>query len=212
MVTASGNQQQQPLQQQQQQVQQPQLPQLPPQQQGRIVCNGCYITLMYPEGASNVRCSQCGTITAVDPTQQMAMQQNMTRMAQLVCLNCRILLMYPRTANSVQCAMCGHVNPANGVGHIQCSGCRHMLMYELGAQSVKCALCEAITPASEQRGGSSSQEVSTRVENNGGVPGLGGGVDPQGGLDVQNPSPQTAEEEGGCNDVGGMVGMKTNIE
>lgn len=33
--------------------------------QNQIVCTGCQTLLMYPQGASNVRCSRCHHITAV---------------------------------------------------------------------------------------------------------------------------------------------------
>eukprot|EP00898_Chlorokybus_atmophyticus_P001227 jgi/Chlat1/2104/Chrsp17S02697 len=114
---------------------------MPPQgPQSQIICNGCRTLLVYPQGASNVRCALCNSITAVPPSG--------TDMAQLVCGGCRTLLMYMRGATSVQCSCCNTVNiamHANQIAHINCGGCGMTLMYAYGAQSVKCAVCNSIT-------------------------------------------------------------------
>ncbi|PNH03316.1 Protein LSD1 [Tetrabaena socialis] len=57
---------------------------------------------MYPQGASNVRCSRCSHITSA-PASAGADS------AQIVCNGCRVLLSYPRGAQSVQCSMCSSV-------------------------------------------------------------------------------------------------------
>ncbi|GFR43690.1 hypothetical protein Agub_g4799 [Astrephomene gubernaculifera] len=107
--------------------------------QGHLVCGGCQVLLMYPPGASNVRCSRCGHITQA-PTSAGADS------AQIVCNGCRVLLSYPRGAQSVQCAMCHAVTQVPVYGHLVCNGCSIMLMYPTGAQSVKCSVCHCVTP------------------------------------------------------------------
>lgn len=104
------------------------------------MCNGCRTLLVYPQGAANVRCALCSTVTAVPSSG--------TEMAQLICGGCRTLLMYVRGATSVHCSCCHTVNlamEANQVAHVNCGGCGTMLMYPYGAQSVKCALCQFVT-------------------------------------------------------------------
>lgn len=111
-----------------------------PQHQSQIICTGCGTLLVFPQGASNVRCALCNNITPVPPAG--------TEMAQLECGGCRTLLMYVRGASSVQCAVCNTVNlavAANQIAHLNCSGCSITLMYAYGAQSVKCALCNIVT-------------------------------------------------------------------
>ncbi|XP_073393493.1 protein LSD1 [Physcomitrium patens] len=109
-------------------------------QQGQLICSGCRTLLVYPQGASNVRCALCSSVTQVP--------SHGTEMAQLVCGGCRTLLMYMRGATSVQCSCCHTVNlamEAPQVAHINCGGCGMTLMYAYGAQSVKCALCQFVT-------------------------------------------------------------------
>lgn len=108
--------------------------------QGQLVCSGCRTLLVYPQGAANVRCALCSTVTAVPPPG--------TEMAQLICGGCRTLLMYVRGATSVHCSCCHTVNlamEANQVAHVTCGGCATMLMYPYGAPSVKCAVCQFVT-------------------------------------------------------------------
>ncbi len=108
--------------------------------QGQLVCGGCHTLLVYPQGASNVRCALCSSVTSVPTTTEM--------MAQLICGGCRTLLMYMRGATSVQCSCCHTVNlamEAPPMAHINCGGCGTTLMYAYGAQSVKCALCQYVT-------------------------------------------------------------------
>ncbi len=118
--------------------------------QGQLICGGCRTLLVYPQGASNVRCALCSSVTSVPP-------HGAAEMAQLVCAGCRTLLMYMRGATSVQCSCCHTVNlamelappppaaAAAAVAHINCGGCGMTLMYAYGAQSVKCALCQYVT-------------------------------------------------------------------
>mmetsp|Transcript_4775 Transcript_4775/g.11949 ORF Transcript_4775/g.11949 Transcript_4775/m.11949 type:complete len:196 (+) Transcript_4775:157-744(+) len=171
--------------------------------QNQIVCTGCQTLLMYPQGASNVRCSRCHHITAVT--------QGGPEMAQLVCSGCRVLLMYPRGAGSVQCSCCSTINSAavqttsSQLGHVVCGGCTVTLMYALGAQSVKCALCNFVTgvppppPMYQQVGPSTSaapspaptvkvltnavvvENPSTLDENGNEVPSISVGVQKMGG-------------------------------
>ena len=109
-------------------------------QHGQLICSGCRTLLVYPQGASNVRCALCSSVTQVPA--------HGAEMAQLVCGGCRTLLMYMRGATSVQCSCCHTVNlamEAPPVAHINCGGCGTTLMYAYGAQSVKCALCQYVT-------------------------------------------------------------------
>ncbi|XP_019415968.1 PREDICTED: protein LSD1-like isoform X2 [Lupinus angustifolius] len=114
--------------------------------QSQVVCNGCRNILLYPRGATNVRCALCNTITSVPPPGM--------EMSQLYCGGCRTLLMYAHGATSVRCSCCHTVNlvPAsNQVSHIHCGNCRTTLMYPYGAPSVKCALCHYITNTTNGR-------------------------------------------------------------
>ncbi|KAH7616915.1 hypothetical protein Ndes2526B_g09022 [Nannochloris sp. 'desiccata'] len=120
-----------------------QAPPRPPGSQSQIICGGCRILLMYPQGAQNVRCARCSHVTPVPPP------VNQDTMAQLQCNSCRTVLMYPRGAMQVQCSLCQTLNDAqqaNQLGHVVCGGCQITLMYAFGAQSVKCALCNHVTP------------------------------------------------------------------
>eukprot|EP01023_Acetabularia_acetabulum_P028228 TRINITY_DN26685_c0_g1_i1.p3 TRINITY_DN26685_c0_g1~~TRINITY_DN26685_c0_g1_i1.p3 ORF type:complete len:175 (-),score=15.88 TRINITY_DN26685_c0_g1_i1:133-657(-) len=168
------------------------------QQYGRVVCRGCHVTLMFPQGASNVRCSQCGTIT-----------QATSPMAELTCANCNIRLMYPRSAESVQCAMCRYVNSSRGVGHIQCSGCQQTLRYQLGASSVRCAACNSITNASGQQANQSSMPNSNDLSgaDSAGSTAFGAQFDSM--VVVQNP-PAVDEDGNEINSI--VVGMKTDTD
>lgn len=119
--------------------------------QSQLVCSGCRNLLLYPLGASSVRCAVCNAVTAVPPPG--------TEMAQLVCGGCHTLLMYIRGAMSVQCSCCHTVNlalEANQVAHVNCGNCHMLLMYQYGASSVKCAVCSFVTsvgaaPSTEQK-------------------------------------------------------------
>ncbi|EPS73579.1 hypothetical protein M569_01179, partial [Genlisea aurea] len=108
--------------------------------QSQIVCSGCRSLLMYPSGATNVRCALCSGVTTAPPPGM--------EMAQLICGGCRTLLMYPRGAASVRCSCCHTVNlPPASIAHINCGNCNTMLMYPYGSPSVKCAVCHYITNA-----------------------------------------------------------------
>ncbi|WOL15339.1 protein LSD1 [Canna indica] len=109
--------------------------------QSQLVCSGCRSLLLYPRGATEVRCAICSTVTAATPPGRM-------EMAQLVCGGCRTMLMYSRGATSVRCSCCNTINftgSANQVAHVNCGQCRTTLMYPYGAPSVKCAICHYIT-------------------------------------------------------------------
>eukprot|EP00249_Psilotum_nudum_P008906 c21586_g1_i1 orf=313-894(+) len=125
---------------------QPQMMPPPSGPQGQIVCSGCRTLLVYPQGASNVRCALCSFITGVSP--------HGADVAQLICGGCRTLLMYTRGATSVQCSCCNTVNlamEANQVAHVNCGGCGTLLMYPYGAQSVKCSLCQFVSTVGMNR-------------------------------------------------------------
>ena len=99
---------------------------------GGGMCSCDFCTL---QGAQNVRCARCSTITSVAPPPPAADR------AQLCCSNaqCRVVLMYPRGAGQVQCSVCGNLNDAtqaNQLGHVVCGGCHVTLAYAFGAQSV----------------------------------------------------------------------------
>lgn len=123
-----------------------------------VTCGGCQTLLMYPQGASNVRCSRCGHITAA--------QTAGPDTAQIVCNHCRVLLSYPRGAQSVQCSLCQNITQVPVYGHIVCTGCGIMLMYPLGAQSVKCSMCHAVSTVSQSNSWaapSTSQPASSKA-------------------------------------------------
>ncbi|XP_024528460.1 protein LSD1 isoform X1 [Selaginella moellendorffii] len=140
----------------------PLLPFLPlPGAQSQLICSGCRTLLIYPHGATNVRCALCSCITPVSPQGMFlfllliadvwvsSCERPGPEMAQLVCGGCRTLLLYIRGATSVQCSCCHTVNvamDANQIAHVNCGGCSTTLVYAFGAQSVKCALCQYITP------------------------------------------------------------------
>ena len=93
------------------------------------------------QGASNVRCSLCATVTAVPDGGQTS-----SRTSQLDCAGCRVRLAYESGATSVRCALCATVNVANAaLAHCQCGGCGLTLAYAGDAQSVRCAACEHVT-------------------------------------------------------------------
>ncbi|KZV29369.1 hypothetical protein F511_15901 [Dorcoceras hygrometricum] len=103
--------------------------------QSQLMCGGCRTVLLYPRGATNVRCAICSMVT---PAPLAGMD-----MAQLICGGCRTLLMHAQGAASVRCSCCHTVNlvPAvatmpNHVAHVSCGNCRIMLMYPAGAPSV----------------------------------------------------------------------------
>ncbi|XP_033134040.1 protein LSD1 isoform X2 [Brassica rapa] len=66
--------------------------------QDQLVCHGCRNTLLYPRGATNVRCALCNTVN---------------QFAHINCGNCRTTLMYPYGASSVKCAVCQFVTNVN---------------------------------------------------------------------------------------------------
>ncbi|XP_077244615.1 protein LOL2-like [Tasmannia lanceolata] len=106
--------------------------------QSQLVCGGCRNILLYPRGATNVRCAICSTITTVPPEVPSAM-------AELVCGGCRTLLRYTRGATTVRCSCCQTINLACAAAHVNCGQCQTTLMYPYGAQSVKCAVCHYVT-------------------------------------------------------------------
>ncbi|XP_006413872.2 protein LSD1 isoform X2 [Eutrema salsugineum] len=125
--------------------------------QDQLVCHGCRNTLLYPRGATNVRCALCSTINMVPlhhhhphppPPHGLNTANAGVDMAHIICGGCRTMLMYTRGASSVRCSCCQTVNlvPAhNQVAHINCEHCRTTLMYPYGASSVKCAVCQFVT-------------------------------------------------------------------
>ncbi|KAF2550912.1 hypothetical protein F2Q68_00037211 [Brassica cretica] len=121
----------------------------PIEMQDQLVCHGCRNTLLYPRGATNVRCALCNTINMV-PLHPPPHHHGMD-MAHIVCGGCRTMLMYTRGASSVRCSCCQTVNlvpatpPANQPAHVNCGNCRTTLMYPYGAPSVRCAVCQFVT-------------------------------------------------------------------
>ncbi|CAL9104679.1 unnamed protein product [Musa textilis] len=120
--------------------------------QSQLVCNGCRTILLYPRGATNVRCAICNTMTPTLPAGvDMARQMEM---AQIICCGCRTLLMYTSGATSVRCSCCGTINmarPANQNAYLNCGQCQTTLIYPYGAPSVKCAICHFVTNAGTMR-------------------------------------------------------------
>ncbi|KAJ7296363.1 hypothetical protein O6H91_07G099900 [Diphasiastrum complanatum] len=118
------------------------IPMQPPQgSQSQLYCSGCRTLLVYPHGATNVRCALCNCVTAVPP-------HGGTEMAQLICGGCRTMLMYLRGATTVQCTCCHTVNlamDANQMAYVNCGGCNTTLAYGYGAHSVRCAVCQFVT-------------------------------------------------------------------
>ncbi|CAF2070078.1 hypothetical protein Bca4012_087507 [Brassica carinata] len=132
--------------------------------QDQLVCHGCRNTLMYPRGATNVRCALCHIVNMVPlhphpppPPPPHHAHAGMD-MAHIVCGGCRTMLMYTRGASSVRCSCCQTVNlvpgppPSNQVAHINCGNCRTTLMYPYGASSVKCAVCQFVTNVNMSNG------------------------------------------------------------
>ncbi|KAG6492333.1 hypothetical protein ZIOFF_047289 [Zingiber officinale] len=90
--------------------------------QSQVVCSGCRTVLLYPRGATEVRCAICSTITpAASGTSFTSFdischkdnsKFNLTGMdmSQLVCGGCRTMLMYTRGATSVRCSCCNTIN------------------------------------------------------------------------------------------------------
>ncbi|ESQ39520.1 hypothetical protein EUTSA_v10001047mg [Eutrema salsugineum] len=119
--------------------------------QDQLVCHGCRNVLMYPRGASNVRCALCSTISLVPHSSPQGMD-----MAHIICGGCGIMLMYTRGASSVRCSCCQTLNlvpaPPNQTAHINCGHCRTVLMYPYGASSVKCAVCQFVTNVNMSNG------------------------------------------------------------
>ncbi|KAJ7542022.1 hypothetical protein O6H91_10G086100 [Diphasiastrum complanatum] len=121
---------------------QPYLPMQPSAgSQTQVICSGCRTLLLYPQGATNVRCALCNYVTPIPP--------HGSDMAQLVCGGCHTLLMHLRGATSVQCSWCHTVNftmdAMNQLAYVNCGGCNTTLSYAYGAQSVRCALCQFVT-------------------------------------------------------------------
>ncbi|EFJ50910.1 zinc-finger LSD1 protein, partial [Volvox carteri f. nagariensis] len=119
--------------------------------QCHLVCGGCQQLLIYPQGASNVRCARCDYITT-------APAYTGANSAQIVCNGCRVLLSYPRNAQSVQCALCHTVTQVRAPAvpvyvYLVCNGCNIMLQYPVGAQSVKCSVCHTVTPVTAATAG-----------------------------------------------------------
>ncbi|KAJ0263564.1 Protein LSD1 [Hirschfeldia incana] len=82
--------------------------------QDQLACHGCRITLLYPRGASNVRCSLCNTINmAPHPPPPHHATPPTNQPAHINCGNCRTTLMYPYGAPSVRCAVCQFVTNVN---------------------------------------------------------------------------------------------------
>nr|XP_043625351.1 protein LSD1-like isoform X1 [Erigeron canadensis]XP_043625353.1 protein LSD1-like isoform X1 [Erigeron canadensis] len=71
----------------------------------QLICGGCRTLLMYPRGATNVRCSCCHMVNLVPG--------GSNQVAQVNCGNCRIRLMYPYGAPSVRCAVCHYITNVN---------------------------------------------------------------------------------------------------
>ncbi|CAN7013734.1 unnamed protein product [Brassica rapa subsp. trilocularis] len=119
--------------------------------QDQLVCHGCRNTLLYPRGATNVRCALCNTINMVPPHPHHPPPPHGMDMAHIVCGGCRTMLMYTRGASSVRCSCCQTVNlvpatpPTNQPAHVNCGNCRTTLMYPYGAPSVRCAVCQFVT-------------------------------------------------------------------
>ncbi|KAJ0239352.1 Protein LSD1 [Hirschfeldia incana] len=128
--------------------------------QDQLVCHGCRNTLMYPRGATNVRCALCHIVNMVPlHPHPPPPHHHGIDMAHIVCGGCRTMLMYTRGASSVRCSCCQTVNlvpgppPSNQVAHINCGNCRTTLMYPFGASSVKCAVCQFVTNVNQMSNG-----------------------------------------------------------
>jgi LSD1 subclass zinc finger protein len=109
------------------------------QRPSHLVCGGCSTLLMYPSGASSVRCQRCSYITRAPIAQPES--------AQIVCAGCQLLLAYPRGSNSVRCSVCTHVTSVPQHAYVTCNGCRTRLMFPASASCVRCSVCNTITPA-----------------------------------------------------------------
>ncbi|CAA0395919.1 unnamed protein product [Arabidopsis thaliana] len=128
--------------------------------QDQLVCHGCRNLLMYPRGASNVRCALCNTINMVPPPPPPHGIDFFVEFE----LRMRTMLMYTRGASSVRCSCCQTTNlvpahsnqvahaPSSQVAQINCGHCRTTLMYPYGASSVKCAVCQFVTNVNMSNG------------------------------------------------------------
>ncbi|XP_073061216.1 uncharacterized protein [Primulina eburnea] len=76
----------------------------------QLVCGGCRTVLLYPRGATNVRCTLCNMVTPVPPTATAPMPNHV---AHVNCGNCCITLMYPAGAPSVKCSICHYILNVN---------------------------------------------------------------------------------------------------
>ncbi|KAJ4981087.1 hypothetical protein NE237_031924 [Protea cynaroides] len=157
--------------------------------QGQLVCNGCRNLLLYPRGATNVRCAICSTVT---PAPLPGMET-----AQLVCGGCRTLLMYTRGATSVRCSCCHTVNltraASSNVAHVSCGQCRTMLMYPYGSQSVKCAICQYVTNIGM---GSMSMPIPVQRPNGASMPSTSTSMPHAHGQTVVVENPMSVDESG----------------
>ncbi|CAG7898014.1 unnamed protein product [Brassica rapa] len=151
--------------------------------QDQLVCHGCRNTLLYPRGATNVRCALCNTVNMIPHHPSPHESEHTARagmdMAHIVCGGCRTMLMYTRGGTSVRCSCCQTLNlvpaptPSNQFAHINCGNCRTTLMYPYGASSVKCAVCQFVTNVNlmgngrvpnMQNGAASPRTISTSTQ------------------------------------------------
>ena len=68
----------------------------------QLNCRGCRTPLMYPRGASQVKCSLCGAMNEAAHSNQLG---------HIRCGGCRTVLMYQLGAQSVKCSLCNHITP-----------------------------------------------------------------------------------------------------
>ncbi|KAJ6753508.1 LSD1-LIKE PROTEIN [Salix purpurea] len=66
----------------------------------QLICRGCRSLLMYPHGATSVRCSCCHAVNLAPGYNQLA---------HVNCGNCWTTLMYPNGSPSVKCPVCQYV-------------------------------------------------------------------------------------------------------
>ena len=107
--------------------------------QDQLVCHGCRNTLLYPRGATNVRCALCNTINMVPPHPHPHPPPpphgiDLT----LSFVLCFEIVFYDLVwiLNTAHAGM--------DMAHIVCGGCRTMLMYTRGASSVRCSCCQTV--------------------------------------------------------------------
>lgn len=104
--------------------------------QDQLVCHGCRNTLVYPRGATNVRCALCNTINMVPHHPPPPHHHHGIILFSINTMPLQLFLWLGWVLNTAHVGM--------DMAHIVCGGCRTMLMYTRGANSVRCSCCQTV--------------------------------------------------------------------